>query len=266
MPPPPPGPTPRWFVARALDGFAPKLAMFDAILATVSVLIVASVWRATSGVRGTFEQLVPMLGTALRWSVALPIAFSALGALDADRRGGLLDLARRRGVPARRWVLGRAIGAGALVTLAVGGPMMVVSIVLAGFGGGVEGAWARISLVIPSIGVGVATGLVFGAGAVALGTFFTSRGLALAVLVGVAGLGALVDMLVPGPIGVVAHQIASPFLALEDLQAALFAVPRSTVSGIGAAISAIVVVALALHAAATGFEHEGADAREAPRT
>src|SRR5260370_37267378 len=134
----PPGPTPRWFVARALDGFGPKLAIVDAILATATVLIVASVWRATSGVRGTFEELVPMLGTALRWSVALPIAFSALGALDADRRGGLLEMARRRGVPSRRWALGRAFGAGTLVAITVGGPMILVSIVLAGFGGGIE--------------------------------------------------------------------------------------------------------------------------------
>ena len=146
---PPVGPTPRWFVARALDGFAPKLALVDALLATATVIIVASVWRATTGVHGTFEQLVPMLGTALRWSVALPIAWAALGALDADRRGGLLDLARRRGVPSRRWILGRAFGAGALVALTVGGPMVLVSIVLAGFGGGVEGALARLSLVIP---------------------------------------------------------------------------------------------------------------------
>src|SRR5262249_22976153 len=133
-------------------------------------------------------------------------------------------------------------------------PMVLVSVVLAGFGGGVEGALARFSLVVPSLGVGVATGMVFGAGAVALGTFFTSRGLAFGVLVGVAGLGALVDMLVPGPIGVVAHQVASPFLALEDLQAALFAVPHSAVSGVGAAIAAVAVVALALYAATTGFE------------
>jgi hypothetical protein len=251
---PPVGPTPRWFVARALDGFAPKLALVDALLATTTVIIVASVWRATTGPHGTFEQLVPMLGTALRWSVALPIAWAALGALDADRRGGLLDLARRRGVPARRWILGRAFGAGALVALTVGGPMVLVSVVLAGFGGGVEGALARFSLVVPSLGVGVATGLVFGAGAVALGTFFSSRGLAFGVLVGVAGLGALVDLLVPGPIGVVAHQVASPFLALEDLQAALFAVPHSAVSGAGAAIAAIAVVTLALYAATTGFE------------
>src|SRR5262249_54090695 len=77
---------------------------------------------------------------------------------------------------------------------------------------------------------------------------------AFGVLVGIAGLGALVDMLVPGPIGVVAHQVASPFLALEDLQAALFAVPHAAVGGVGAAIAALAVVALALYAATTSFE------------
>jgi len=251
------GPTPRWFVARALDGFAPKLALVDALLATAGFVVVASVWRATAGSHGSFEQLVPMLGTALRWSVALPIAWAALGALDNDRRGGLLELARRRGVPPRRWILGRALGAGALVALTVGGPMVVVSTVLAGFGGGAEGALARFSLVVPSIGVGLATGAVFGAGAVALGTFFSSRGIAFGVLVGLAGLGALVDLLVPGPIGVVAHQIASPFVALEDLQAAMFDAPSSAVSGVGAAIAAVVVVALALYAASVGERASG---------
>jgi len=252
------GPRLRWFVARALDGWAPKLALLDSIVATIIALFVAAVWRAGSGPRGAFEQIVPMLGTGLRWSVALPIAWGALAAIDQDRKAGLLDLAHRRGVSARRWMLGRAFGAATLVTIAVGAPMVIVSLVLAGFGGGAEGVLARLSLVIPATCMGVATGCVFGAGAVVIGALSSSRALAIGGLVAAAALGALVDLAAPGLVGAAAHQIVSPFLALEDLQAALFDVPNSRARGVSAAIGIIVFVVLGVQAATMTFEHERA--------
>ena len=254
----PKGPSPRWFIARALDGFAPKLALFDAVMATIFAIAAATVWRAGTGPRGTFEEIVPMLGTGLRWSVALPIAWAALGSTMADRRSGMLDLARRRGVPARRWILGRALGAGLLVTLAVGGPMVLVSLVLAGFGGGAEGALARLSLVVPAAAMGMATGCVFGLGAVVIGTLIPSRPLAIGAIVAAAGLGALVDLAVPGLLGAAAHQLVSPFLALEDLQAALFDVPHSAARGVAAAVAIGVVAFLGVQAATITFEHDRA--------
>jgi len=250
----PRGPTARWFVARALDGVGPKLALFDACLATVVAVIGAIVWRVGGGPRASYEQIVPMLGTGLRWSVALPIAWGALGAIEADRAAGLLDLARRRGVPMRRWLLGRALGASALVTLAVGLPMVVLSLVLAGLGGGLEGAIARLSLVIPSLVIGAATGLVFGLGAVVVGALVPSRVLSIGILLAAASLGVLVDLAVPGLVGLTAHQVVSPFLALEDLQALLFAVPRTSARGTAAAVAIILLPLLGLRAAEATLE------------
>jgi hypothetical protein len=245
----PSGPTLRWFVARALDGFAPKLAIVDAILATLSTVVMAVVWRVAGGPRAGYEELVPILGTGLRWSVALPIAWAGLSALEADRRDGLLDLARRRGVPLRRFVIGRAVGAGTLVALTVGGPMILLSLVLAGLGGGAEGMLARLSLVVPSLIMGAATALVFGLGSVVLGAVVPSRPFALAVLIGAASLGALVDVAVPGLVGTAAHQLVSPFLALEDLQALVFDVSRSTVRGVAALVAIVLVPLLGVRAA-----------------
>lgn len=248
------GPTRRWFVARALDGFGPKLALFDACVATAVAVIAAVVWRVGGGPKAGYEQIVPMLGTGLRWSVALPIAWGALGAIEADREAGLLDLARRRGVPMRRWLVGRGLGAFALVGLAVGVPMMVVSLLLAGLGGGLEGAVARLSLVVPSLVVGVATGLVFGLGPVVLGALVRSRVASLAILFAAASVGALVDLAVPGLVGLAAHQMVSPFLALEDFQAFLFAVPRTTARGLAAAAAIAVLPVLGLRAAESSLE------------
>ncbi len=254
------GPHPRWFMVRALDGFAPKLALLDSVLATVTAIAAAAVWRAGAGPRGTFEQIVPMLGTGLRWSVALPIAWGALGAIENDRKAGLLELAHRRGVPSRRWILGRALGAGALVMLTVAGPMVIVSLVLAGFGGGPEGALARLSLVIPSLAVGAATGCVFGLGPVVIGAMVPSRPLAIGAIIAAAALGALVDLAAPGLLGVAMHQMVSPFVALEDLQAALFDAPHSRLRGVSAAIGIVVFTLLGLQAAVMTFEHERARA------
>lgn len=250
----PSGPTGRWFVARALDGVGPKLALFDAAVATVVAVVAAVVWRVGGGPRASYEQIVPMLGTGLRWSVALPIAWGALGAIEADRAAGLLELARRRGVPMRRWLVGRGVGAFALVTLAVGLPMIVVSLVLAGLGGGLEGALARLSLVVPSLVVGAATGLVFGLGAVVIGALVPSRVASIAILVAAASLGVLVDLAVPGLVGLAAHQIVSPFLALEDLQAFLFAVPKTTARGTAAAVAIGILPLLGLRAAEISLE------------
>jgi hypothetical protein len=236
-------------VARALDGFAPKLAIVDALLATVSAVVLAAVWRLGGGARAGYEQIVPMLGTGLRWSVALPIAWAALSALEADRRDGLLDLAHRRRIPLRRFVVGRAVGAGTLVAITVAGPMVILSVVIAGFGGGVEGMLARLSLVVPSLLVGLATALVFGVGGVVLGVLVPSRPIALALLIAAASVGALVDLAVPGIVGATAHQLVSPFLALEDLQALLFDVPSSTIRGVAAAFAILVVPLLGLRAA-----------------
>lgn len=258
----PVGPTPRWFVFRALDGLAPKLGLVDALLATITAILVASVWRVFSGPRGGFEEIVPMLGTGLRWSVGLPIAWGALGAIDADRKSGLLDLARRRGVPARRWILGRALGAGTLIAISVGAPMVIVAVVLAGFGGGLEGAFARLSLVIPATVIAAATGCVFGLGGVVLGALFPSRAYAIGALVGAAALGALADLVLPGILGVAAHQLASPFLALEDLQAALFDVPSSRARGAAAAVAIVSSSLLGLYVATLAFQHERERAEE----
>lgn len=254
----PSGPTGRWFVARALDGVGPKLALFDAAVATVVAVVAAVVWRVGGGPRASYEQIVPMLGTGLRWSVALPIAWGALGAIEADRAAGLLELARRRGVPMRRWLVGRCVGAFALVTLAVGLPMIVVSLVLAGLGGGLEGALARLSLVVPSLVVGAATGLVFGLGAVVIGALVPSRVASIAILVAAASLGVLVDLAVPGLVGLAAHQIVSPFLALEDLQAFLFAVPKTTARGTAAAVAIGILPLLGLRAAEISLERGSA--------
>lgn len=248
------GPTARWFVARALDGFGPKLALFDAFAATVIAVIAAVVWRVGGGARAAYEQVVPMLGTGLRWSVALPMAWAALGAIEADRAAGLLDLARRRGVPLRRWILGRAFGASVLIAILVGVPMVITSIVLSGLGGGLEGAMARLSLVVPSTLLGVATGLVFGLGAVMIGAIVPSRPLAIGALIAAASVGALVDVAVPGVVGVAAHQLVSPFLALEDLQALAFGVRRSTTRGVAAAIAIAFIPLLGLRAATSSLE------------
>lgn len=248
------GPTPRWFVARALDGFGPKLALFDAAAATVIAVVAAVVFRVGGGPRASFEELVPMLGTGLRWSVALPIAWGALGAIEADRAAGLLDLARRRGVPMRRWLVGRALGASALVALTVGAPMILLSLVLSGLGGGLEGALARLSLVFPSALMGAATGLVFGLGAVIIGALVRSRLAAIVILVALASVGVLVDLAVPGVVGLAAHQIVSPFLALEDLQALVFAAPRSTTRGAAAAVAVAILPPLGLRAAVAALE------------
>lgn len=251
---PSPGPTARWFVARALDGFGPKLALFDAFAATTVAIIAAVVWRVGGGARATYEEVVPMLGTGLRWSVALPVAWGALGALEADRAAGLLDLARRRGVSMQKWILGRAFGASVLIAILVGVPMVATSLVLAGLGGGLDGALARLSLVVPSTLLGVATGLVFGLGAVVVGALVPSRPLALAAVVAAASIGSLVDLAVPGVVGVAAHQLVSPFLALEDLQALAFDVPRSTTRGTAAAVAIAFVPLLGLRAAASTLE------------
>jgi len=250
----PKGPTARWFVARALDGFGPKLALFDALVATIAGVVAAIVWRVGGGVRAPYEQIVPMLGTGLRWSVALPIAWGALGAMEADAREGLLDLARRRGVPVRRWILGRAFGASMLIAITVGGPMILVSLILAGLGGGIDGALARASLVVPSALLGVATGLVFGLGAVVIGALVPSRLVAVAILIVCASLGSLIDLAVPGVVGVAAHQLVSPFLALEDLQALAFDIPRSTTRGAAAAVAIALIPALGLRAAIAAVE------------
>ncbi|MEO7096225.1 MAG: hypothetical protein ABI175_23400 [Polyangiales bacterium] len=257
----PPVPNARWFVARAFDGLAPKLALVDAVLATMVAVVLASAWRALTGPRGSFEELVPMLGTGLRWSVALPIAWSALGAIADDRSSGLLDLARRRGVSSRQWLLGRAIGAGTLVALAVGAPMITLSLVTAGFGGGAEGVLARASMVFPSIFMALATGAVFGLGSVVVGAVASSRPMAVAVLLSLAALGALVDLAVPGVLGVAAHQLVSPFLALEDLQGAVFDAPHMKVRGIAACAAIVAFVLSGLFVAIRTFEHERAQAR-----
>ena len=252
------GPTARWFVARALDGFGPKLALFDAFAATTVAIIAAVVWRVGGGARATYEEVVPMLGTGLRWSVALPVAWGALGALEADRAAGLLDLARRRGVSMQKWILGRAFGASVLIAILVGVPMIATSLVLAGLGGGFDGALARLSLVVPSTLLGVATGLVFGLGAVVVGALVPSRPLALGAVVAAASIGSLVDLAVPGVVGVAAHQLVSPFLALEDLQALAFDVPRSTTRGTAAAVAIALVPLLGLRAAASTLEARAA--------
>ncbi|GAC1352027.1 MAG: hypothetical protein NVSMB1_10830 [Polyangiales bacterium] len=250
------GPGWYWFVVRALDGFGPKLALFDAVASTVIAILVASVWRTTSGPRGNFEEIVPMLGTGLRWSVALPVAWGALGALQNDRQAGVLHLAHRRSVSARRWILGRALGAFTLVALTVGGPMILLSLVLAGFGGGAPGVFARLSLIAPALAMGVATGCGFGLGAVVLGALVPSRLLAIAAAIALTVLGALVDLAVPGLIGAAAHQLVSPFLALEDLQAALFDAPHSARRGVAAAIAIVVVSFLGVQSATLTFEQE----------
>ncbi len=240
------GPLARWFVFRALAGLAPKLALVDAAIGMLVALAVASTWRAAGGPRAAFEQVVPMLGTGLRWSVALPLAWGALSAIDRDEKEGLIALARRRGVSLRRWIVGRALGAGVLVAFVIGVPMMVVAFVLAGFGGGLEGSMARLSLIFPSFVVAVANGLIFGLGGVVLGAIVTSRGLVVAVLLGAAALGSLVDLALPGPVGVTAHQLISPILALEDLQALLFAEPHADVPLRGASALAAVLLFSAL--------------------
>jgi hypothetical protein len=240
----------RWFCARAADGFAPKLAFLAAILATLVAGIAAIVGRVVSGPRGDLEQIVPVLGTGLRWSVALPLAWSALGAIESDRKAGLLDLAHRHGVSVERWIFGRAVGAGALVALAVGGPMIAVSILLAGLGGGLEGMLARLSLVVPSSVIGIASALVFGVGPVVIGALVPSRPVAVAAIVGAASFGSLVDLAVPGLVGVAAHQVVSPLLAIEDLQALVFAVPRSVTRGSAAALVIVLLPLLGLRAAA----------------
>jgi hypothetical protein len=254
-------PNARWFVGRALDGLAPKLALVDALLATMVALVLASAWRALTGPRGAFEEIVPMLGTGLRWSVALPIAWSALGAIADDRASGVLDLARRRGVSPRQWILGRALGAGTLVAITVGAPMITVALVLAGFGGGAEGALARASMVFPSMFMALATGAVFGLGGVIVGAIASSRPMAVAVLLALAALGALVDLAVPGVLGVAAHQLVSPFLALEDLQGAVFDAPHMKVRGIAACVAIVAFVGCGLFVATRTFEHERAQAR-----
>ena len=260
-PAPAPGPSPRWFLARALGGFGPKLALFDAALVTVAAIVVAIAWRVGGGAKASYEQLVPWVGTSLRWSVALPIAWSALGAIEADRRDGLLALAMRRGLSARRWLLGRALGTGAVVFASVGAPMIVLSMVLAGFGGGVEGALARLSLVIPSIGVVAATALVFGIGAAALGALFPSRPVIFGVLLGAAALGALAELALPGLLGASAHQLVSPFDALADLQAAAFDEPQSRARGVSALASVLVMSFAAVRVAAMACADEVERAR-----
>lgn len=256
-----PGPSSRWFIARALDGWGPKLAMFDAAVVTLVVLVIAVAWRVGGGSRAAYEELVPMLGMGLRWSVGLPIAWGALGAIEADRRSGLLGLAMRRGVSARRWLIGRALGTGALVFGAIAVPMVALSVVLAGFGGGLEGALSRLSLALPSLLVGASTALVFGVGAAALGALFPSRLLVIGVALGAAAIGGLVQLLLPGPLGAGAHQLVSPFFALDDVQAAAFDAPGSRGRGVSGLCAIVVMSLAALQVAAMSCGAEGERAR-----
>lgn len=243
----------RWFVGRALAGFPAKLALFDAAAATLLAVIAAVAMRLVGGPRAPYERIVPMLGTGLRWSVALPLAFAALAAVHSDREAGLLALAARRGVPLEAWVRGRAIGVAVLVALTVGAPMIFVSLVLAGLGGGVDGAIARLSLALPSLGVGIASGALFGFGAVAIGAHVGSRILALAALVGAAALGVALERALPGAPGVVAHAALSPLLALERLQASLFAEQGANlVAGVAGGAVVLLVGSLGARFAAVG--------------
>jgi hypothetical protein len=255
------GPSARWFVARALDGWGPKLALFDAAIVTLAVVVIAIGWRVAGGSHAGYEDLVPLLGMGLRWSVGLPIAWGALGAIEADRRSGLLGLALRRGVSARRWLLGRALGTGALVFASIAGPMVLLSLLLAGFGGGLEGALARASLVFPSLLVAAATALVFGVGAAALGALFPSRWQVIAVVLGAAAVGGLVQLAVPGAVGASAHQLTSPFFALDDLQAAAFDAPGSRGRGITGLCAVLVMSLAALQVAAMSCAADGERAR-----
>lgn len=236
-----PGPTLRWFLGRALDGFSAKLALFDALVATTLAIVAGVFMRIVGGPRAAYEQVVPMLGTGLRWSVALPLAFAGLAAVESDRKAGLLALAERRGVSLSSWVRGRAVGVAVMIAVTVGVPMILVSVVFAGLGGGLEGALARLSLVLPSVVTGVASGALLGFGAVALGAHVTSRPLALAVLVGSAAFGVALERALPGAPGAIAHALVSPLLALERLQATLFA-ERGASSAAGATGAAVVLV------------------------
>jgi hypothetical protein len=120
---------------------------------------------------------------------------------------------------------------------------------------------ARASMVFPSIFMALATGAVFGLGGVVVGAIASSRPMAVAVLLGLAALGALVDLALPGVLGTAAHQIVSPFLALEDLQAAAFDAPNTRVRGVAACVAILTFVACGLFVATRTFEHERAHAR-----
>jgi len=232
----------RWFFARALHGPGPKLALVDAVIVLVVALVVASVWRRTGGPRAELEAIVPLIGTALRYSVGLPLAYGALRAMQDDNKAGYVALARRRGISAGQYLRYRAVGAGLLVAVVVAGPMVIVSLVLSGFGGGVEGALARASLVFPSLFVGAGTGLLFGFGAVALGAWVSSRPVAFVALLGTAALGALLEGVVRGAAGHALRQLASPLRALDDAQSAAFAAPNSLARGLSAIVSVAVVL------------------------
>ncbi|MBI2392753.1 MAG: hypothetical protein HYV09_24420 [Deltaproteobacteria bacterium] len=106
----------------------------------------------------------------------------------------------------------------------------------------------------PSALMGAATGLVFGLGAVIIGALVRSRLAAIVILVALASVGVLVDLAVPGVVGLAAHQIVSPFLALEDLQALVFAAPRSTTRGAAAAVAVAILPPLGLRAAVAALE------------
>jgi hypothetical protein len=248
------GPPLRWFVERAFDGWAPKLALVDAAIATFVGVVAAIAWRVTSGPRGGFEQIVPMLGLATRWSVALPIAWRALGWAEDDRRAGVLELMTRHGASIRRFLVGRAIGAGTLVAMTVGGPMLVVSLLCAGLGGGRDGALARASLAVPSIASALAAGLVFGVGAVVVGVLVPSRWLALALAATSLAVGAFARVAIPGGAGVVAEIALSPLHALERLHAALFDAPNALGPGLFGAVAVAVVAGLGLVAATRSVE------------
>jgi hypothetical protein len=231
----------RWFVARALAGSGPKLAFLDALLVLAIALIAASLWRRAGGARADFERVVPMVGTALRYSVGLPLAYGAISAIGDDRDAGLIALARTHGISAASYLRRRALGAGLLVGMVVAAPMVVLSLILAGFGGGLEGALARASLVLPSLLVGLGTGAVFGFGAVALGTFVRSRPVAFIGLLGAGALGAAFEGALHGAIGRALRQLISPLRALDDAQAAAFAEPNVWVRGVTGAIALLLV-------------------------
>jgi hypothetical protein len=251
------GPPLRWFVARALDGWAPKLALVDAAIATFMGVVAAIAWRVMSGPRGTYEQLVPLLGLATRWSVALPIAWRALSWTEDDRRAGLLELVQRHHASVARFLLGRAIGAGSLVAIAVGAPMVVVSIVIAGLGGGGEAAIARAGLIFPSIVSALAVGLVFGVGAVVVGVLCRSRWLSLALVAASLVFGALVRVALPDAAGLAAELVVSPMFALERVHDALFAEPSSLHAGLFGGLVVVVLSATGLLAATRAVERGG---------
>lgn len=228
------------FVRRAFAPTLARAATVYAVVATFGVIGLAAAWRLATGPRGSFESVLPMLATSQRWSVGLLFAFAGVATMSDDQRTGRVSLAVRCGYGAERWLVMRSVGAAVALAGLSAACWVATALVLAGFGGGVEGALARASLALPSLVLAAVTGLLLGGLPVVLGAVLPRRG---AVTVLVLGMGAAMiptRYLGSGPAGLL-RDMVSPVALLTDLEAGLFVHDDALAQGASATVALLML-------------------------